>query len=91
MTLTAQWNAISYRISYDMDVKGAAVPSTAWTEYNRDSFNGQDYYPPEPMCRGYDFVEWTPKFLPSTYMGDWTFYASWTRLTYIIKWDYCSG
>lgn len=86
MTITAQWQAVRYPIAYVMNGVGRQ-PEDALTEYSVDILGDEGYVPPAAEKTGYIFLGWEPEKIPPGTVGDWTFYAGWRILEYVVTFD----
>lgn len=74
ISLVAEWEAIRYSITYNMNGIGS-VPDGAWTHYNIES---QKYTPPSPDdVDGWEFKGWLPVDVPHGSTGNVLFAAQW--------------
>ncbi len=87
LTLTAQWSAISYGISYDLQGGRLANGPTTYTTENSVAL-------PNPTKNGYAFTGWTGSngstpeadyVLPKGNLGNKTYKANWALETYQIN------
>lgn len=94
LTFTAQWGAIKYNITYNLD--GGSVSSTNPTEYTADE--SITLY--NPTKKGHEFLGWTGSngSTPSTSVtipvgsyGDKNYTANWEAKTYTITYELNGG
>lgn len=81
-SIYAQWDVITYSISYDMNGHGE-IPKNAILEYTIND----EYVPDIPSETGYVFTGWKPVNIPKGSTGDVKFTANWkddiVRLTLV--------
>ena len=83
-TVTAQWTAAAYTITFDSAGGSAVAPISA-------AFGATVTAPANPVREGYSFAGWSPA-LPSTMpAADTTVSAQWTVNSYTITFDSAGG
>jgi uncharacterized repeat protein (TIGR02543 family) len=81
MTIIARWEAIHYKIEWDMGGHGV-LPSGLPTEYTIES---PRITPPNPaLIPGWTFTGWNPEYIETGSTNDRKFVATWERKKYTI-------
>lgn len=87
VTLYAEWEPITYDITYDL-ANGEWNDETGASTYNIETAT---YSPPTPVRTGYDFIGWSPENIPKGSTGNKHFTATWKIHDYNITYNANGG